>query len=94
VLDSTELRARVQDTYDLDLHTSEGYIAVTSTILTLGQARLDDLLVDGVLNFYCVERDNRGDSTSDIGKDAIFGISSAWVLLLPLLPREVPANNC
>ncbi len=93
VLDSTELGARVQDTYDLDLHTSEGCIAVTSTSLTLGQARLDDLLVDEVLDIYCVERDTRGALTSNIGKDAIFGISSAWVLLLQLLPREFPANR-
>jgi len=88
VLDNAGFGARpVQNTYDLDLHTSEGYIAVASTCLTLRQARLDDLIVDGVLNLYCVERDNRGASTSDIGKDAIFGISSAWVLLLQLFPR-------
>lgn len=92
VLDCTEPWARVQETYDLDLHTSEGYIAVTSTSLTLEQACLDDLLVDGVLNLYCVERENRGDSISDVGKEAIFGISSAWVLLLQSVPGEITAD--
>ncbi len=64
----------------LDLHTHEAPIETTDSKLTLDQLNLEDLLVDGILNIYAVER--LGWATSfvgGIGKEVLFGLSEAWV---------------
>jgi hypothetical protein len=72
----------LNDRSDLDLHTSEAPIEISSLNLdlTIDELGLTEYAINGVLNIYVVERKisaRNGDSES--GKDAIFANGSAWV---------------
>jgi hypothetical protein len=72
----------VNDQSDLDLHTSEAPIEISSLNinLTIDELGLTEYAINGVLDIYVVERKTsarNGDTES--GKDAIFVNGSAWV---------------
>lgn len=65
----------------LDLHTAEGPIETTRLDLTMKNLGLTDLVVNGVLSIYAVERRVNFTETGKqtIGKDAMFRAASHWV---------------
>jgi hypothetical protein len=65
----------------LDLHTAEGPIEISCLDRTIEQHGLTDLLVNGVLSIYAIER--RAEVTKllkpALGKDALFTTAHHWV---------------
>jgi hypothetical protein len=73
---------RVVERTDLDLHTSEAPIGLSSSNidLTIDELGLTECAINGVLNIYVVERKiSVGNGDLEPGKDAIFEKGSAWV---------------
>jgi len=68
----------------LDLHTAEGPIETSCLDYTIEQLGLTDLLVNGVLSIYAIER--RTEVTKlrrpALGKDALFTTAHHWVSFL------------
>lgn len=68
----------------LDLHTAEGPIETSCLNFSIEKLGLTDLVVNGVLSIYAVER--RSDSTTIarqiLGKDALFSTANHWVSAL------------
>jgi hypothetical protein len=67
---------------DLDLHTSEAPIEISSLNidLTMDELGLTDYAINGVLDIYVIERKlPQGKAETESGKDAIFLDGSAWV---------------
>jgi hypothetical protein len=67
---------------DLDLHTSEAPIEISSLNidLTIDELGLTDFAINGVLDVYVVERKlSQGKTETESGKDAIFVHGNAWV---------------
>ena len=65
----------------LDLHTAEGPIKTSCLDFSMEKLRLTDLVVNGVLSIYVVER--RANSTAPetliLGKDATYSAAKHWV---------------
>jgi len=66
--------------YHLDLHTIEGPISTQNMDLTLGDARLADLAIQGVLTLYVVPRESLVGDKNMQGKDGMFTAASHWKL--------------
>jgi hypothetical protein len=64
----------------LDLHTVEGPISTRNYDLTLRDATLTDIAVNGVLTLYPVEWKSDGIVQKGKGKDVMFGAASHWRL--------------
>lgn len=73
--------ASPMNTSILDLHTAEGPIQTSCLGFSVEKLGLTDLVVNGVLSIYAVER--RADSTASkrqaLGKDAMFSTADHWV---------------
>ncbi|KAF7194948.1 putative bifunctional E2/E3 enzyme [Pseudocercospora fuligena] len=63
----------------IDLHTSELPISSGSMDATLGEAHLDHILNDGVLDIYVVSRASTGTNITATGRNAIFRARPHWV---------------
>lgn len=83
----TPRHARVADDEDedvhhtfrlVDLHTSEQPISAASMGTKLSDAALGDLIVDGVLDIYVVNRATSGSAANNIGRSAIFRARPHW----------------
>lgn len=66
--------------YHLDLHTIEGPISTRNMDLTLGDAKLADLAIKGVLTLYVVPRESSVEDKNLQGKDGMFTAASHWKL--------------
>lgn len=77
----------------LDLHTAEGPIETTRLDLTVKNLGLTDLVVNGVLSIYAVERrvNFTGTEKQTIGKDAMFSAASHWAL--PRMTASTRGSN-
>lgn len=64
---------------DLDLHTSEGHIVMTTPSLTISQVNFNDCTIGGVLDIYVVERVVENSTAMKAGKDGIFTLADYWV---------------
>ena len=64
----------------LDLHTVEGPINTHNLNVTLKDAKLAEIAVNGVLTLYAVGRRFDGDLKKGKGKDAMFSAASHWRL--------------
>lgn len=71
---------------ELDLHTVEGPINTANLDLSLDDAKLTDLAVDGVLTFYAVERRPTKEENRSPGMDGLFKAAAHWTL--PSLPQS------
>jgi hypothetical protein len=65
----------------LDLHTAEGPIETPSLDFSVEKLGLTDLLVNGVLSIYAIERRASSSTTKGqiLGKDAMFSAADCWV---------------
>lgn len=71
-----------QTKHYIDLHTIEAPIVIRDDDITVDEMHLHDLVVDGILNIYAVEREcsqSRGDDR--FGMDEIFAADDHWVSL-------------
>ncbi|KAF7502960.1 hypothetical protein GJ744_004774 [Endocarpon pusillum] len=77
----------------LDLHTAEGPIETTRLDLTMKNLGLTDLVVNGVLSIYAVERrvNLTGTEKQTLGKDAMFSAASHWSL--PRMTASTRGSN-
>ncbi|KAE9366198.1 hypothetical protein N431DRAFT_549163 [Stipitochalara longipes BDJ] len=87
---SGEVDQSLVDQADLDLHTSEAPIEISSLNmdLSIDELGLTECAINGVINIYVVERkisSERGKAES--GKDAIFANGSAWIHPVPQTMR-------
>jgi hypothetical protein len=64
----------------LDLHTGEAPVSTLNLAVTLGDAKLADLALNGVLNIYAVERKCSGAIKKGTGQNAMFAAASHWQL--------------
>ena len=64
---------------DVDLHTSEGHIVMTTPSLTISQVNFNDCTIGGVLDIYVVERVVDNPTVMKAGKDGIFTLADYWV---------------
>jgi hypothetical protein len=68
-------------TSTLDLHTAEGPIETSCLDYSVEKLGLTDLVVNGVLSIYAIERraNSAGTQKQALGKDAMFSTADHWV---------------